>query len=171
MMKNFAIYSICAILIILMGCSSATNESEQVSDVQYIRLYKVSHHANLIPNTVIHSPIELNSFYEQNKDQYDLERREHLAENSATGFLDACDKYTEDFFTSHNLFLLGIEEPSGSIRHEVISINEMDDGFYHVIVRKIIPDAGTDDLATWLLLIEVGKEINDEKSIIVDFES
>jgi len=104
--------------------------------------------------TVIHSVNELNAYYEANKDKYSLERRAGaISSDSTIGFLDACDKYDEEYFESKILLMVLLEEGSGSVRHKVERVANGADGIT-VDITTIVPEIGTCDMAEWHILIE-----------------
>ncbi len=140
-------------------------------DAQYIRTDGYHEDALYPAVTVIRSTIALNRYYHQHKDLYDLERRDHPASDSTIGFLDACDRYDEAFFQDKALLLVLLEEPSGSIRHKVTSVQQRADGKLSVNISPIIPEAGTDDMAQWHIFVEVAADIADEDEIVLSFPS
>ncbi len=112
---------------------------------------------------VIHSVEELNAYYNENKDKYYLDhRRQNPASDSTIGFLDAIDKYDEEYFSEQILIMVLVEEPSGSIRHKVNYVKKGSDGRLYIDVHRIIPGAGTDDLGEWHILIEPEKGVTAE---------
>lgn len=108
--------------------------------------------------TVLQSGEELNAYYESNKAKFDLERRSDVASDSTIGFLDACDKYNEEFFNKNALALIVLEEGSGSTRHKVNSVKTDIDRKLYVDISTIIPEIGTCDMAQWHVIIEIPKE-------------
>jgi len=61
-----------------------------------------------------------------------------------------------------------LEEGSGSIRHEVESVG-IDSGDIWVKIKSIVPEACTDDMAEWHILIEpeAGVDVADEENVVV----
>ena len=121
--------------------------------------------------TVIHSVDELNAYYKANKDKYSLERRTGtISSDSTIGFLDACDKYDEEYFESQILLIVLLEEGSGSVRHKVERVANGADGIT-VDITTIVPEIGTCDMAEWHILIEpeVGfAEDADDITVYID---
>lgn len=109
---------------------------------------------------IIRSVNELNSYYNENKEKYSLERREDPASDSTIGFLDACDKYDAAYFEDQILVMVLLEEGSGSIRHNVDNVKTGSDGKLYVSIRRDVPEVGTDDMAEWHILIEPEKDVN-----------
>ena len=114
---------------------------------------------------------ELNEYYESNKELYYLERRDKSYEDSTVGFLDACDSYTEEFFEEKSLVFVILEEPSGSIRHKVEYVKR-DGAGMTIAIDPIVPEAGTDDMALWHIIVSVDKKQlpEDEKSIRIFYD-
>lgn len=118
---------------------------------------------------IIRSVRELNAYYEANKERYGLGRRDNVASDMTIGFLDACDKYDGAYFEDHILIMVLLEESSGSNRHQVRSVHMSAGGQCCIYIDRIIPEAGTCDMAQWHILIEpeAGTEIGKESDITV----
>ena len=118
---------------------------------------------------IVRSVRELNAYYEANKEEYDLERRDDAYSDTAVGFLDACDRYDDAYFEDHILVMVLLSEGSGSIRHEVQSVRMGAGGQCHIDIDRVIPEEGTCDIAEWHILIEpeAGVEIESESDITV----
>lgn len=69
---------------------------------------------------------------------------------------EAFAKYDDAFFEGSRLLVIYMQERSGSIRHEIGDV-AIQDGTLLVTVRRVVPEAGTDDMADWFLLLELGK--------------
>lgn len=65
--------------------------------------------------------------------------------------------YDEDFFADSLIVLITYEENSGSITHEIEQMT-VENGTLHIDVKRIIPEAGTDDMAAWHLVVELSKD-------------
>ncbi len=98
----------------------------------------------------------LNEYYEDNKDTYYFGRADKSYGDSSTGFLDACDMYTEEFFGEKSLIFVILEEPSGSIRHSVEYV-KLTDGIMDIGIDSIVPEACTDDMAIWHIIVSLDK--------------
>ena len=118
---------------------------------------------------IIRSVDELNSYYNENKEKYSLKRREDPASDSTIGFLDACDKYTAEYFEDQILVMVLLEEGSGSIRHNADNVKHGSDGKLYISIRRDVPEVGTDDMAEWHILIEPEKDITvaSESDVII----
>ena len=102
--------------------------------------------------STVNSVNELNGYYEKYKDIYSLKSRKPYN----IGFIDAIEKYNDDYFKESFLVMVILEEGSGSIGHSVDDIRM--DGT--IVVKKILPVGKyyTDDMAEWHILIEIPKE-------------
>ncbi len=76
-----------------------------------------------------------------------------------------CDKdlfsdkdYDDEFFEDKTLFAIYADEGSGSIRHKLTGLN-IEDGIMSVEITPQIPEAGTADMAAWLITFEVKNDI------------
>lgn len=123
---------------------------------------------------VISSLEELNAYYYNLKDTYNLEPRE-LRPNyidETIGFLNACEKYDEEYFKNNILVMVILEEGSGSITHNVDSVETGTDGKLYVNVSSIIPEVGTCDMAQWHILIEAKADIGlkNESDIVLSLD-
>lgn len=118
---------------------------------------------------IIRSVEELNAYYNENKERYDLERNDKVYSDTTIGFLDACDKYTAGYFEDQILVMVLLEEGSGSIRHNVDNVKHGSDGKLYISIRRDVPEVGTDDMAEWHILIEPEKDITvaSESDVIV----
>lgn len=126
---------------------------------QYIRTNGYHEDVEYPVVKIIRSVDELNSYYNENKEKYSLERRKDPASDSTIGFLDAVDKYTSEYFEKQILVMVLLEEGSGSIRHNVDNVKLGSDGKLYISIRRDVPEAGTDDMAEWHILIEPEKDI------------
>ena len=115
--------------------------------------------------TIISSKGELKSLYEKYKDTLYLEHREKVYSDSTIGFIDAIEKYDEEYFKENNLIIIYLTEPSGSITHEIkdISINEER---ICISIKQNYPEYLTCDMAGWLLILEIEKDLNVTDIII-----
>ena len=138
-------------------------------DAQYIRTNGYHEDAKYPVVKIIRSARELNEYYEANKENYYLERRDKVYSDSTIGFLDACDRYDDAYFEDHILIMVLLEEGSGSNRHKVQSVHMSADGRCYIYIDRIIPEAGTCDMAEWHILIEpeAGVSIEKESDVTV----
>ena len=107
-------------------------------------------------------PDELMRYYDTHKDLYDFSRHEvggtyaaDYAADAAPCFADAVAAYDAAWFRSHRLILVVLEEGSGSVRHRVDGVRTVGNETT-VDITRLVPEVGTDDMAEWHILIEVG---------------
>ena len=136
---------------------------------QYIRTNGYHEDVEYPVVKIIRSVEELNAYYNENKERYDLERNDKVYSDTTIGFLDACDKYTAGYFEDQILVMVLLEEGSGSIRHNVDNVKHGSDGKLYISIRRDVPEVGTDDMAEWHILIEPEKDITvaSESNVIV----
>lgn len=138
-------------------------------DVQYIRTGTQNYEGPFPAVAVIRSADELTAYYEANKDRFYLTRREDPASDTTIGYLDACDKYSEEFFDDHALVFVVLEEGSGSTRHNVETVKVDANGIMYVNILSVDPEVGTCDMAYWHIMSEVPKDKAPEtgKDVVV----
>ena len=76
------------------------------------------------------------------------------------------EQYGADFFRTGRLLAVVVEEPSGSIRHTLEPQGLKRD---EVSIRREAPEAGTCDMAAWLILAEVDDLFQDGQTLSVNF--
>ncbi len=129
--------------------------------VQYIRTDGGYEHEEESVLHIIRSKSELDAYYENKKDIYQLDHAEDVS------FVEACKKYDMKYFEQQILLMVIAEEPSGSNRHRVQNITEVY-GKTTVEIDRLLPECGTDDMATWHILIEPEAGFDaDEEDITV----
>ncbi len=169
-----AVLAMC--LLILPGCSGGVTDGDFTDGIcefeaQYIRTNGYTEGAKYPEVTVIRSKAELDAYYQANCELYSLERRDKVYSDTTIGFLDACDRYTDEYFRDSILLLILIEEGSGSVRHNVESV-EMSGGKMEIKVKRTVPEVCTDDMAEWHIMIEldagVSIKIPDDITVILD---
>lgn len=77
-------------------------------------------------------------------------------------FQSAIEKYDEPFFAKNSLVLLLKYEGSGSVRHEVTGVTKLAIDQVTVAVNDLYPQAGSDDVAYWYILIEVNEKLDSD---------
>lgn len=117
--------------------------------------------------TVIRSVDELNAYYEQYKDLYNMGTNPYPASDSTIGFADAMQKYDESYFAKQVLILILLEEGSGSVRHDVSKAGFSGNQFVVSIDAYMPGGVGTCDMAEWHIFIEpeAGLQIPDEITV------
>ena len=125
---------------------------------QYIRTNGYTEAFEYPSIRIMESQQDLSDYYNTWHEVFDLERREQVYSDSTIGFLDACDRYDEAFFESNYLIFVLLEEPSGSIRHEVQSVEETQDEKLSISIDHQVPEVGTSDMAQWHIILELSRE-------------
>lgn len=187
-MKRLLAFLLTALLLIgLAGCKTAfptptspdtipitsttePTESTQMPEVslqwnaQYIR---TDGNANVMyPSVRIVSSLEaLINYYDTWHNEFDLDRKDTVYADTTIGFLDACDRYDEAFFAENYLIFVLLEEASGSIRHEVRSVEQTSDQKISISIDREVPEIGTDDIAQWHIMLELNREYLIDSSI------
>ena len=83
---------------------------------------------------------------------------------------DALAGYDDNFFEEHRLIAVTLTESSGSVSHTVSGLEPTEDGWQVDILRSV-PEAGTCDMAAWLILVETGLNVNDGDVLTVSIIS
>ncbi|MBR6506921.1 MAG: serpin family protein [Clostridia bacterium] len=131
-------------------------------DAQYIRTDGYHDNVKYPKVTVITSKDELDEYYNANKDLYFLDHVDKVYSDTTIGFIDACEKYDNEYFEDNILILVLLEEGSGSIRHEVKSVKTSGSNV-EIDIEVNIPEECTDDMAEWHIMIEADKDSGIEK--------
>ena len=162
-MKRISVFLFVFMLLIsLCSCQKhfETEEKNVEFSAQYVRTGAYAEVDYYPVLAVLSSKSELNAYYSANKKSYDLERRV-LKENyinETIGFLDATDKYDDEFFKEKALVLIVFEEVSGSITHKVDNVRINADGYFCVEITSDVPTMCNDALEHWHIIVEVPKE-------------
>ncbi|MBE6740408.1 MAG: hypothetical protein E7565_08845 [Ruminococcaceae bacterium] len=147
------------------------NEIKVDFNAQYIRTGAYAEIDYYPILAVLRSKSELEDYYSANKNSFNLERRtiKENYVNQTIGFLDAVDKYDEEFFKENTLLLVAFEETSGSITHRVDNVKINSDGKFCVEIISDVPFMCDDAIENWHLIIEVSKESapNDYDDILI----
>lgn len=98
----------------------------------------------------IRSREQLDSYLEKNSGVYSFSD----SFDDMPSFLEAIEDYGKGFFSKNSLLLVVLEESSGSIRHEVASVVPQEEGI-QINIRRSRPDAYTQDMAQWHIVIEL----------------
>ncbi len=181
-MKKLLLMALILVAVVLSGCEKAPqNPSEPVDPnalspapsmvipkesvpfkAQYIRTG--GFYEDTFPKTQwITSEDELWQYIRDNNDKYQLD-----LSGLRTEFMAAIMNYDEAFFAEKNLIFVVVQEGSGSIRHEVEDVLLLPSTMGRVshllqpVIRRIVPEVGTCDMAQWHIIIEVDKEYAPE---------
>ncbi len=132
---------------------------------QYIRTNGYSEGVLYPSVRIIDSLQELKDYYNTWHEVFDLERKEKVYSDTTIGFLDACDQYDEAFFEENYLIFVLLEEGSGSISHEVRSVEQTEDKKIRISIDRKVPEVGTADMAEWHIILELSRDVLVENPI------
>jgi len=127
---------------------------ETVFGAQYIRTNgncPWMHYPCIVRVTAVE---ELEEYYHAFAGIFDLEPKTEVYSDTTIGWLDAVKKYDQEWFEQYALFMVILEEGSGSIRHKVKDTVSRGDNNY-LVIERIIPEVGTTDMAEWHIMIEL----------------
>lgn len=146
-------------VVVIVICALLVGFSSIDESIQYIRTEGVSIEEE--GEYIINSLEELNDYYNTNKDKYDLEYREKKYNDQTIGFLNAIEKYDEEYFETKSLVFIVLYETSSDIRHKV-NHYEIIDRVLEVNIETIAPTFVNCELEGWHIIIEIDKvDIDD----------
>ena len=138
--------------------SPAENKLEDKDfEAQYIRTDGYHDNVKYPKVTVITSKDELEEYYNANKDLYFLDHVDKVYSDTTKGFIDACEKYDDEYFEDNILILVLLEEGSGSIRHKVKAVKAYN-GNVEIDIDVHCPEVCTEDMAEWHIIIELDRD-------------
>lgn len=163
------LFAILLAMLLLAGCQKGDLKLQETGGDNQETGTEVKWHAQyirtdgsgavLFPSIqIIHSLQQLQDYYSTWHEVFDLERKDKVYSDTTVGFLDACDRYDETFFEKNYLIFVLLEEGSGSVRHEVSSIRQTEDEKIAISVDRKVPEAGTDDMAQWHIILELSRD-------------
>jgi len=76
------------------------------------------------------------------------------------------DHYDEAFFEEYFLVLITVSEPSGSNRHEFVTLEE-DNNILTIHIDRLLPEIGTADMAGWMIVIELSNNYLAEEVNVI----
>ena len=122
-------------------------------EAQYIRTYSSADSSDYPKTFMISSTDELADYINNSED--------------ADAFSEFTEKYDSKFFQNHELITVMLKEGSGSITHEVENVvfTQSEDGKCSVqpVIKRIVPEVGTCDMAYWHIIIEIGRDYAESK--------
>ena len=170
MKKIFSLILALLLLLSVYSCTETVEPGEEPKkeitfSAQYVRTDGFHEEEHYPQVQVITSKDELDRYYTEHKDLYQLEHGDDLS------FRTACQRYDDRYFEKQILLMVLLEEPSGSNRHRVLQITE-ENNQLAVEIQRILPECGDDDMALWHLLIEpdagVGAMDEDAVTVLLD---
>ena len=131
----------------------AAAEPVPPGDIRSVKvLYnRIDWRENMDGTSIIRSAEELHRYYDELKAVSMNELDDDLVWR-LTG-----EQYNDAFFAENFLVLITVSEPSGSNRHELISITD-DNGVLSIHIDRLLPEIGTADMAGWLIVIELSSD-------------
>lgn len=119
-------------------------------NAKYVRTYYTGRNSGSPKKKIFTSRAELDSYVNEYKEKtgtmIGLGMNKTLEEEVAD--------YDDNWFNSHKLVMVILEEGSGSISHKVVQV-----GGINITIERIIPAVGTCDMAEWHILIELDKDL------------
>lgn len=108
---------------------------------------------------IIESSDELKKYIKDNENTFDFSRKDKVYADTTIGFLDAVDKYDDEFFRENSLIIAVTAQPSGSIRYNCATLAAASGGKLYdtLILEEFHPHEGTDDCADWHIIVEAEK--------------
>ncbi len=169
-------------------CTEVTEVGPYSLDInaQYVRTDSATDKVEFPSAVVIKSRKQLDDYYLEYKDIFPLERVDKVYSDTTIGFLDACDKYDEEYFNRNYLVFVRLREGSGSISHTVtkltyggfrpVEVNGEDDLEnidLDINIHRHVPMAQTCDMAEYHVIIEISSEfiIESEENININLYS
>ncbi len=131
--------------------SEVKDDVELNFNAQYVRA-GIEYTPNLPYTDIISSRKELLDYVSRFAVDADKDNSQYA--DGTISFNMAAKKYTDEYFAVNQLIICMVEEPSGSIRHEVEKVLVQPDGQFKINIKKQIPEICTDDMATWHIFIE-----------------
>lgn len=122
---------------------------------QYIRTDGYHENFQYPGVAVLDSVQDLKDYYNCYYELYDLAPRSDISSRDTLAFGNACSKYGEAFFSENFLIFVIMQEPSGSIRHEVTDAYKHPSEGIGIHIRRDVPEIGTDDMAQWHIILEL----------------
>ena len=118
-------------------------------NAKYVRTYYTGRNSGSPKKKIFTSRAELDSYVNEYKEKtgnmIGLDMTETLEE--------AVAGYDDNWFNSHKLVMVILEEGSGSIGHEVVQVGGLD-----ITIKRLVPQVGTCDMAEWHIFIELDKD-------------
>lgn len=158
--KSVMLILILTILLTHAGCASGRNRLVEHPSFKALYIRTNGYHSDVTYPIVriVETAEELNTYYEQNKDRYDLgSRSSPIPSDSTVGFLDAVKPYDQAWFSNNVLVLVLLEEGSGSNRHRVKDFVQGEQSS-QILIERLVPPIGTADMAEWHILVELDRK-------------
>ena len=145
------------LIVIVLQCGCQDHSGQW--NVQYIRTNGYHEEIQYPVINVVSSRYELESYYNNHKDMYDLSSRSDFGSDNTVGFYDFIQKYTDSYFISHYLVIVVLQENSGSIRHQVKNVAKNGE----IMIDRLMPAFGDCDMAEWHLIVELNSSFHPKQ--------
>ncbi len=175
--RCFAFLALSVVCLLLAGCQPGNAPPAETSGTSAPAAPDLSFHAeyfrtNILLNYIeediekIVSKEELNQYCGEMYDSYNG----YLSEGSKEFLQLVNRRYDESFFEDHILAIIYVQAGSGSIRFEVSEVTQEEDkGTIHL--DCLIPEVFTDDMAGWIIPVELDRQTFLEGTIHLQTES
>ena len=114
----------------------------------------------------INSVKDLNDYFVNNKDSYQIDQGCYGESNMADDVFLNSGKYKESLFIDHFLLFIIIQEGSGSVRHRIGSVSLETDPV-SVEITRIVPFIGTADMAQWHIVLVLDKSLSETDFAVI----
>lgn len=145
-------------------CSVPTKPAENTAkSFQEIRTNWISNLNSEYPDfpytVIIETSDELKKYIAENEENFDFSRKDKVYADTTIGFLDAIDKYDDEYFKENSLIIAVTDQPSGSIRYWDAKLSASSDAklYDSLVLTEFHPHEGTDDCASWHIIVEAKK--------------
>ena len=121
---------------------------------------------------IIENSEELKKYIKENENNFDLSRKTEVYSDTTIGFLDAVDKYDDEFFKENSLIIAIDNQPSGSIRYTYAELvcTKNSELFDTLWLTEYHPCLQTCDEAAWHIIVEAKKDTYSDKIQLKVFE-
>ena len=120
-------------------------------NVQYIRSYFTSIVDSIV---LVSSKNEIEQYYKENK-QWIIDEYGNEIDKD---FLNAIEKYSDNYFADNFLVIIKCVEPSGGNRHSVESIDENG----NIVINRLLYGL-TCDIGCWSIMIELNNKFKSKQ--------
>jgi len=114
----------------------------------------------------INSRSELENYIKEDGQIYDFSRGKQYGENPAISFIEATEKYDDNWFESHQMVIVIAEVGSGMFEVEVSKVKRLSTNELMIEVDLFCPDGYTFDIQSWHLIVELEKNTVQESDDI-----
>ena len=160
---RMSVFDLCLMKSALVEKTGIDQYADYDFQSQYIRtgngqLYQIEPQ-----KVIIRSRAELDEYISNDTFGFGLSADPGSSPGTKISFEKAVEDYTEEWFKDHQLILVTVQEPSGSITHKVTQVTN-----YAIRIERMIPRAQTADIASWQIVISLDKDaaVSGDMSLI-----